>query len=91
MHHFVAAPTVVRLVAMKTIAKTGKLSLHKETLRSISNSELAAVAGATAIVCLNTGLRCLSITDDGGSISMPIFACHIPVLTSGVFDPNGTP
>ena len=78
---------MVRMPAMKTIAKTGKLQLNKETLRSLSNEQLESVNGASGhVLCNNrTVIECSALCPDtdipGGVLSMPNpAACH-PGLT----------
>jgi hypothetical protein len=83
MHHFVAGHTMVRMPAMKTIAKTGKLQLNKETLRSLSNEQLEGVAGATGAFCAPSVLctiGCPTTVVEPPGVSMPN-----PAMCPGVF------
>ena len=73
---------------MKPIQKTGSLKLHKETLRTLSATELEAVNGASAGGNHCVSDYCTSITNTIGPISIPGLGCGQPIVTSGVFDPN---
>jgi hypothetical protein len=71
-------------------SKSGKLQLAKETLRSLTSSELGQVAGATAVACaVFEGTDAANTCNVGSSVhqslaSYPADRClPNPVLTGG--------